>query len=613
MKKLHNKGFTLVELIVVISILIILGTIAFISMQNYSKNSRDSVRISDISRMKTSLELYQIESSRYPDPNNAGAVTYSGTTAWSQWDFGQIAFQSVDKLDKLPVDPLTEETYVYSVTSTKKEYQLSWVMETDEYTTLNTTELNANNEIWTLRVSWNYNGETIKVQSGTTTYVLAVPTIISTEPWDLMNLVANDKLAFDGYKNLPQKYAWWHFKQIWETQALKLVNASDLEIYSWNLNDLATDTTKQQAMLTKLKNAYAWTAIQNTTKIARLTNLKPSDAKAQEIVTRKVVYWNKKSLTSDSVALATTAVTYTWCLATTQDGHSIPQLWHLATSSQTKTWSTVISNWSEQVTNTYRCNNGSLETIWTTTAIVCESNHTLNGWVCDPNTITVPCVEQWAPSNATYTVVNETIPYGTTASNCNWNCNNTYHLEWWLCEPDRKQVQCNQWPLTQNTQHIIANVTVNYVSWAQEAPSDCATECKTWFTWSTCNEVNIIWDNISGRKYADWTYALSCTQYLIPTGDYKYAWDNWDWVYWIKPDSNAAFKVHCDMTTDWGGWISISRLPNAAVTSTYATSSRVWWNNTVFYAWNYYWKLSDSEINSIINTSSYDILVFEND
>ena len=261
--------------------------------------------------MKTSLELYQIESSRYPDPNNAWAVTYSWSTAWSQWDFGQIAFQSVDKLDKLPVDPLTEETYVYSVTSTKKEYQLSWVMETDEYASLNTTELNANNEIWTLRVSWNYNGETIKVQSGTTTYVLAVPTIISTEPWDLMNLVANDKLAFDGYKNLPQKYAWWHFKQIWETQALKLVNASDLEVFSWNLNDLATDTTKQQAMLTKLKNAYSWTDIAWKANISRLTNLSPTDPVQQEAITRKVVYWTKKSLTSDSISIAISQETVT--------------------------------------------------------------------------------------------------------------------------------------------------------------------------------------------------------------------------------------------------------------------------------------------------------------
>jgi type II secretory pathway pseudopilin PulG len=51
----------LVELIVVITILAILGTIAFISLQGYSKTARDSARISDMSRIKTSLELFSLE------------------------------------------------------------------------------------------------------------------------------------------------------------------------------------------------------------------------------------------------------------------------------------------------------------------------------------------------------------------------------------------------------------------------------------------------------------------------------------------------------------------------------------------------------------------------
>lgn len=41
-------GFTLVELIVVITILAILGTIGFIAIQGYSSSARDSVRVSDM-------------------------------------------------------------------------------------------------------------------------------------------------------------------------------------------------------------------------------------------------------------------------------------------------------------------------------------------------------------------------------------------------------------------------------------------------------------------------------------------------------------------------------------------------------------------------------------
>ena len=54
---LHKKGFTLVELIVVITILAILWTIAFISLQWYAKDARDSVRIQDVANIKKSLEL----------------------------------------------------------------------------------------------------------------------------------------------------------------------------------------------------------------------------------------------------------------------------------------------------------------------------------------------------------------------------------------------------------------------------------------------------------------------------------------------------------------------------------------------------------------------------
>ena len=61
MKKIRKKAFTLIELIVVITILAILWTIAFMSFIWYSVTSRDSLRISDIKTMKTWLELYHLQ------------------------------------------------------------------------------------------------------------------------------------------------------------------------------------------------------------------------------------------------------------------------------------------------------------------------------------------------------------------------------------------------------------------------------------------------------------------------------------------------------------------------------------------------------------------------
>ena len=76
MKKRTLKWFTLVELIVVITILAILWTIAFISIQWYTKNARDSRRVSDINNIQKSLELFTLQTEKYPLPDNAEAVSY---------------------------------------------------------------------------------------------------------------------------------------------------------------------------------------------------------------------------------------------------------------------------------------------------------------------------------------------------------------------------------------------------------------------------------------------------------------------------------------------------------------------------------------------------------
>jgi len=52
-----KKAFTLVELIVVITILAILGTIAFISLQGYSADARNSKRTQDINSIAGAVNV----------------------------------------------------------------------------------------------------------------------------------------------------------------------------------------------------------------------------------------------------------------------------------------------------------------------------------------------------------------------------------------------------------------------------------------------------------------------------------------------------------------------------------------------------------------------------
>jgi prepilin-type N-terminal cleavage/methylation domain-containing protein len=84
MKQTHNlarsrlPAFTLVELIVVITILAIMATIGFISLSGYGENARNSVRISDIRTIEKTLSFYDVSNDKFPLPDNAVTLTSSG-------------------------------------------------------------------------------------------------------------------------------------------------------------------------------------------------------------------------------------------------------------------------------------------------------------------------------------------------------------------------------------------------------------------------------------------------------------------------------------------------------------------------------------------------------
>jgi len=85
MNKQQKQAFTLVELIVVITILAILWTIAFISLQWYARDARDSVRISDMKNIEKALELWYLNKWKYTDPTNWVSITYLWWLLWNQW------------------------------------------------------------------------------------------------------------------------------------------------------------------------------------------------------------------------------------------------------------------------------------------------------------------------------------------------------------------------------------------------------------------------------------------------------------------------------------------------------------------------------------------------
>ncbi|RAL55244.1 hypothetical protein BLD25_04745 [Candidatus Gracilibacteria bacterium GN02-872] len=121
-----NKGFTIVELIISVMILIILITISTISYSRYTSIARDGSRMADVNNISKSLEL--LISTGFPLPEPDGAETKrtadiqwlpSGVPdmEWKVGEFGEEAFKKTE-LSKLPVDPRDNQTkYKYAVSS----------------------------------------------------------------------------------------------------------------------------------------------------------------------------------------------------------------------------------------------------------------------------------------------------------------------------------------------------------------------------------------------------------------------------------------------------------------------------------------------------------------
>lgn len=120
MKKTINKlSFTLIEILVTISIIAILAAGAAISYSSLTKGSRDARRKSDLENIRAAFEMYRSANNNYP--NNVGTYINGNCSTLSTVP----TFTSYMPI--IPTDPKTG--YIYYCTTSASDYTVEAFLE----------------------------------------------------------------------------------------------------------------------------------------------------------------------------------------------------------------------------------------------------------------------------------------------------------------------------------------------------------------------------------------------------------------------------------------------------------------------------------------------------
>lgn len=100
------RGFTIVELLIVIVIIGILAAIAIVAFNGTQQRGRDAQRKSDVAAITKALELYYIDKGEYPAGSGSTTINNAwSTTADASWATLQTKLQPY--YAKLPADPVS--------------------------------------------------------------------------------------------------------------------------------------------------------------------------------------------------------------------------------------------------------------------------------------------------------------------------------------------------------------------------------------------------------------------------------------------------------------------------------------------------------------------------
>jgi prepilin-type N-terminal cleavage/methylation domain-containing protein len=148
-KDFTRKGFTLIEILIVVAIIAILASIVLVGLGPTQQSGRDARRLSDLHEIQNGLELFYNKCGYYPGSLNAGACSNVLATAGSYpasagaSTYGGVAASITAGsaglgLSTMPNDPTGGATYRYTVNGSPATQYI-----------LGTTLENGNNSVFT--------------------------------------------------------------------------------------------------------------------------------------------------------------------------------------------------------------------------------------------------------------------------------------------------------------------------------------------------------------------------------------------------------------------------------------------------------------------------------